>query len=234
MSKDSFYIKHDYNARNDQKILMLRLKFGAEGYGIFWMIVESMAEDSTGYLNKETVGGLSMGYGVAIGGLQAVLDYCVELKIFKLCEHRGYYSERVIEHKKEREFYKEAGSRGGKKKWENQRLTKTNPTPAITPPNTPAFSKERRGEERNILFETFWKEYPRRVGKGAAIKSWERLQHPDETLKNILVALAWQKKCRQWTESGGKYIPMPTTYLNQTRWMDEPEKPVTKTYESEY
>mgnify|MGYP001572489914 CR=1 FL=1 len=35
MAKDTYYFSHDYNARNDEKILELRVKYGAEGYGLF-------------------------------------------------------------------------------------------------------------------------------------------------------------------------------------------------------
>ena len=28
---ENFYFRHDYNARNDEKLLMLRAEFGAEG-----------------------------------------------------------------------------------------------------------------------------------------------------------------------------------------------------------
>ena len=44
MSKDTFWFKHDYNARNDEKILELRSIHGAEAYGVYWMIVETMAD----------------------------------------------------------------------------------------------------------------------------------------------------------------------------------------------
>ena len=40
--KESFYFSHDYNARNDQKILMLRGKFGNEGYALFFYILETI------------------------------------------------------------------------------------------------------------------------------------------------------------------------------------------------
>ena len=64
MAKDSFWFKHDYNARNDEKVLELRSVYGAEGYGVFWMLVESMAETEIGGLKASLIGGLSLGYGV--------------------------------------------------------------------------------------------------------------------------------------------------------------------------
>ena len=42
MAKDTFYFTHDYNARNDIKIKRLLSKFGYEGYGIFWALIEDL------------------------------------------------------------------------------------------------------------------------------------------------------------------------------------------------
>jgi phage replication O-like protein O len=72
-------------------------------------------------------------------------------------------------------------------------------------------------------FDIFWKEYPRKTGKGAARKSWKKIKSPKATLDKIIAALAWQKKSEQWTRDNGQYIPHPSTYLNQERWEDEPD-----------
>ena len=42
--KDAYYFSHDSNARNDQRIIKLRRKYGAEGIGIYWMIIEILRE----------------------------------------------------------------------------------------------------------------------------------------------------------------------------------------------
>ncbi|UYW02088.1 DUF4373 domain-containing protein [Flavobacterium agricola] len=43
MSKDNtFYFSHDYNARSDIKIRNLILKHGALGYGVYWMLIEDL------------------------------------------------------------------------------------------------------------------------------------------------------------------------------------------------
>lgn len=44
--QDVYWFKHDFNARRDQKILMMRSVYGAEGYGWWWMLVEMMREAS--------------------------------------------------------------------------------------------------------------------------------------------------------------------------------------------
>jgi hypothetical protein len=69
-------------------------------------------------------------------------------------------------------------------------------------------------------FNTFWAAYPRKIAKGAAIKAWKRI--PAGSLPLILTALQWQIKSEQWTKEHGQYIPYPATYLNSSRWEDQP------------
>jgi uncharacterized protein YdaU (DUF1376 family) len=66
-------------------------------------------------------------------------------------------------------------------------------------------------------FTQFWQAYPKKTGKGAALKAWHKLKPP---LPQLLAALQWQKASKPWIEG---YIPLPTTYLTQERWNDEPE-----------
>lgn len=71
-----------------------------------------------------------------------------------------------------------------------------------------------------MMFEAFWKLYPRKVGKFAAQKSWKKLtsQQRQEILDHLPERI---KTDRQWLKNNGEFIPHPTTFLNQGRWMDE-------------
>jgi len=42
--KDAYYFSHDSNAKDDIKITMLIEEMGLEGYGIFWVLVESLRD----------------------------------------------------------------------------------------------------------------------------------------------------------------------------------------------
>jgi hypothetical protein len=67
-------------------------------------------------------------------------------------------------------------------------------------------------------FEAFWAAYPNKTAKGKAWDSWRKLR---PTAAGVMAALDWQTKSAKWREDGGKYVPMPATYLNQRRWEDE-------------
>lgn len=69
-------------------------------------------------------------------------------------------------------------------------------------------------------FDDFWKVYPNRKDKKAARARWEKNdldQHADAIIAAVLV----QAKQDAWTKDNGQFIPLPSTYLNKERWLDE-------------
>ncbi len=70
-------------------------------------------------------------------------------------------------------------------------------------------------------FEIFWRSYPRKEGKGAC-EGWWRSHKPDDFLLGVMLGkIDHAKQLPKWQEDGGKYIPMPYTWLHQKRWEDE-------------
>ena len=67
-------------------------------------------------------------------------------------------------------------------------------------------------------FNQFYEAYPKKVGRDAALKAWEKVKPP---IDDVIYSLAWQKQSEQWSKNNGQYIPNPSTYLNQGRWKDE-------------
>lgn len=87
--------------------------------------------------------------------------------------------------------------------------------------------KDSRTNERLSEFERFWENYPRKVGKGAAQKSWIRAAKDEPgAVGLILPALLNQRKGFNY-EDGKRFIPLPATWLNQKRWLDEVGGPST-------
>lgn len=81
--------------------------------------------------------------------------------------------------------------------------------------------KRDKSTEKEEMFNTFWKAYPKKVGKKGAYKSFCKL--PKEVWPKLVPAVETQKQSRQWQKDDGQYIPNPTTWLNQGRWDDELE-----------
>lgn len=70
-------------------------------------------------------------------------------------------------------------------------------------------------------FTSFWKQYPKKVGKTTAQNAWRKLLPSKVLQTQILEALEKHKRSRQWTDESGRYIPNPATWINQKRWEDE-------------
>ena len=75
-------------------------------------------------------------------------------------------------------------------------------------------------------FETFWQHYPVKVGKVKAKQAWDKAT---PSLATVLEALTWQKTSRQWRAG---YVPHPTTYINQGRYLDEPAEDLNQSARS--
>jgi len=85
-------------------------------------------------------------------------------------------------------------------------------------------------KEDEEKFEKFWKEYPKKVAKKEAKKVFIRVCPIDES--TLMAGLAKWKQTDQWKKDKGRFIPYPTTWLNQERWNDEVE--VTSEIKSKY
>lgn len=70
-------------------------------------------------------------------------------------------------------------------------------------------------------FEAFWAKYPRKDGRKAAIRAWDKLK-PDKALcRTMYAALSRQRRSEQWAEEGGRFIPHFSTWLNGRKWEDQ-------------
>jgi len=90
----------------------------------------------------------------------------------------------------------------------------------LNPESLSTEAPDPSGTETVGFFETFWKAYPKKVGKLDAQRAWKKNKHPD--IFKILEVIEKQKTSREWTEEKGRFIPNPATWINQGRWDDEP------------
>jgi len=93
------------------------------------------------------------------------------------------------------------------------------------PPEPGQAQNPARGPEVSGAFDTFWGSYPKKVGKGAALKVWKRIRPDGKLVAAILAAVEAQKTSEPWRRDNGKFIPHPATWLGQGRWEDETCRP---------
>lgn len=75
-----------------------------------------------------------------------------------------------------------------------------------------------RKVEFSKSFAIFWMIYPKKVGKGYAQKCYKKALNK-VSLEKIILAIEKQRKSVEWKDK--KFIPNPSTWLNQERWDDE-------------
>jgi hypothetical protein len=83
--------------------------------------------------------------------------------------------------------------------------------------------EKKQEPERFCNFDAFWRDYPKKVGKGAARRAWDKIKPDDDLTVKILVAIKDQRNTPQWKKEKGQFIPNPATWLNQERWSDSVE-----------
>ena len=95
----------------------------------------------------------------------------------------------------------------------------------VPPTNDTKREINKKKSEKEILllagFETFWKAYPNKKAKKAALDKWVKLAPSPELVETILKAVDAAKQTHQWKKDGGNFVPHPATYLHQERWNDE-------------
>ena len=82
---------------------------------------------------------------------------------------------------------------------------------------------EKPKKQKDDRFEAFWSAYPKRVGRGAAEKSFKKVKVGD--FEALMASLASHKRSPEWLKEDGQFIPHPATWLNQKRWLDDVSGP---------
>lgn len=67
--------------------------------------------------------------------------------------------------------------------------------------------------------ETFWDLYPNKKNKPEMIAEWRKLTPEEREL--ALADVPKKSNSTDWQKDDGKYIPMPSNYLKNKRWLDE-------------
>ena len=180
MAKDAYYFSHDTNARNDVKILMLRQKFGWEGYGLFWALIEAMAESSEYQLDNTVITALSFSYNTDYNTLNSVIEYCCEIGLFK--NENGIFWSNSLKNRMALKVVKfeqksRAGKKGMAKRWGKNNTVITDDNTVITDDNNKRKvneSKINRDRIQSLWVKTFGRnpKYPEREETQKLIKKF--------------------------------------------------------------
>jgi general stress protein YciG len=114
MNKDAYYFSHDSNARNDQRLMRIRMKYGMEGYGIYFATIEILREAANYTLELKDIP--TIAYDLKVD-LNLVEEIIFNYDLFIIDEKLFYSSSlkrRMERLDNKREKLSKAGRKGGK------------------------------------------------------------------------------------------------------------------------
>ena len=216
------WYKHDANANCDAKLRKVRLKYGMEGYGLYWYCLELIAQNvekhNLSFELEHDAEIIAADVGIHFELVQEMMTFMVELGLFeqengiitclKLARRTDEYTSKII---------KQLGSvpilsRQSPDKVRSNRTEQNR------------LDKKKDNGRSATAFDLFWTGYPKKRKKKAARDIWKRkkLDH----IANLLIADVKNRllQDKRWLNG---YVPDPTTYLNGERWNDELESEPT-------
>jgi hypothetical protein len=138
--KETFYLRHDYNARNDERIIKLRRKYpDGAGYGIYWMVIEKLAESSEGRIELASMDDLAFDLHLDSKRIEDVIR---SYKLFEI-DKKYFWSNRLLGDLAERESKSKQAILANKIRWDRERKKLQTESG-----RTPRKGEERKGEER--------------------------------------------------------------------------------------
>lgn len=217
------YFSHDYNSRNDKKLVKAGMKFDlCTAIGAYWCIVEMLYEEG-GYLLLSEYERIT--YELRCSN--ELVNYLIlDSELFKNDGVR-FWSETAIKRLKLRAAKSQKARESIENRW--NRLKDTNVLPTNNDRNTSKVKESKVKVNNTILsFDEFWNLYDKKVGdKKKLEKKYENISESDRELikAHIPAYIA--------SQPDKKYRKDPQTYLNNYSWNDEIITNNTRSYGTE-
>jgi len=233
--KDAYYFPHDSNARNDQRIIKLRMKYGNNGYAVYFMIIEILRDAADYTLSMNDISSIS--YDVRETG-ETIEDIINNFGLF-IVEGDLFYSASLKRRMGRLDAIREKRAYAGKMSGISRKQTNAehNTNKHGTSVEQVLNSKVKHSKVNKsivkksikkhcaIVFEKFWDKYNFKVDKPGCEKIWygknkNGVVFDDGIRTKIIKHLELYVK---HTNLDGSYPGRknPKTYLNNNGWDDD-------------
>jgi hypothetical protein len=174
-TKDAYYFSHDSNAKDDPKCVMLIEQLGLEGYGIFWVLIETLRDQPQYRYPINLLPALARRFNTTHDKMKVVVN---NYGLFKIENDEFFYSESLIQRMQHFEYKRELARIAGKKSGEARKLLNGGSTDVQQPLNECSTADEQVKqsivedsiENKKITIDEFynliWSIYPKKEGKG--------------------------------------------------------------------
>lgn len=119
MNKDAYFFSHDSNSKDDPKCVMLIEQLGLEGYGIFWILVETLRDQPEYKYPLSLIPAIARRYNTTTQKVEAVVK---TYNLFKCTDDDFFFSASLV---RRMEFWEAArlkksiaGKKGNQMRWD--------------------------------------------------------------------------------------------------------------------
>lgn len=134
MKKDTYYFSHDATAKDDPKCMLLIDQLGLEGYGIFWVLIETLRAQPDYKCPLIVLPSLAKRYNTSTEKIKAVVT---SFGLFSVYNEEFFFSESLLRRMEaadiKRKKLSEAGKQGNQKRWKQR---------ALSPPDSEAIATQ--------------------------------------------------------------------------------------------
>jgi hypothetical protein len=218
------WFSHDADASSDEKIVYLESTFGHTGYAVYFKFLECMtrAEDFKLKWDDIKKAIYASKFGISVTEIDRIVSECCRQEVKALKLEDGYIFSPGLIKRFEPLLAKREYNRQKYHEQKQEVSISVTEKPISVTKKTHSIVKDSIDNIYPPNFEKFWKIYPKKTGKGAALKAYQSIKQPKPDLKTILQSVDDHKKLDQWQTT--QFIPNPATWINQRRWEDEPEQ----------
>lgn len=220
------WFSHEAKANRDTKMKRLLMKYGAEGYGLYWYCVEHVADNVGPKLTFEVEHDSEiLAHELKIDTLKVeeMMLYMVNIGLFErsddlitclsLLKHLTPNCTRNEELKTLIRTAKNIPMSGTVSDSHGQSQTVT-----LIGEDKRREKQSSAGDEWTEKFEHWWAKYPNKQGKARALKLFLKMKVDD---RELMLADDAERRYRGREK---QYIPMGSTYVSEERFRDEMPK----------
>ncbi len=145
--KDAFWFSHDSNAKDDPKCMLLIDQLGLEGYGIYWILVETLRDQPDYKYPLKLLPILAKRYVTSGEKMKAVV---LNYELFQIADDQFFFSESLNNRMRTLADKRENARKAGIASAEKRKKLNTRSTPVQQSLNNGSTSKVKESKEEII------------------------------------------------------------------------------------
>lgn len=177
MASNQSYFSHDSNARNSDKLIKVRMDLGAEGYGIYFMILERLREEDN-YKSKKDYKMIAFDLRVEVEKVEQVIN---NYDLFVI-EDDVFYSNSFLERMTIKDSKRLKAQKAVNERWEKEKEKKeqekyernTDVLQTYSECNTDLYKEKERKEKKSKVKKSKEKQSKENTDKNCNALSAER------------------------------------------------------------